>query len=74
METLVLPTGYYAVFDYKGLSADNSIYEYIFNNWLPNSGYSIDERPQFEVLGSNYRNNDSESEEEIWISIISKVQ
>jgi hypothetical protein len=27
----------------------------------------LDDRPHFEVLGSKYRNNDPESEEETWI-------
>lgn len=72
METFVLSGGLYAVFDYKGLSTDNSIFQYIFGTWLPNSDYSLDDRPHFEVLGQKYRNNDPESEEEIWIPIISK--
>src|SRR5690606_5595612 len=72
LETFVLPGGLYAVFDYKGLSTDNSIFRYIFGTWLPNSDYSLDDRPHFEVLGQKYRNNDPESEEEIWIPIKSK--
>lgn len=72
METFVLPGGLYAVFDYKGLSTDNSIFQYIFGTWLPNSDYSLDDRPHFEVLGQKYRNNDPNSEEEIWIPIKSK--
>ena len=30
MDTFVLLSGLYAVFDYKGLSTDNSIFQYIF--------------------------------------------
>lgn len=69
METFVLASGLYAVFDYKGLSTDNSIFQYIFGTWLPSSGYVLDNRPHFEVLGEKYRNNDPTSEEEIWIPI-----
>lgn len=69
METFVLSSGQYAVFDYKGLSTDKSIFEYIFKTWLPNSNYLIDNRPHFEVLGEKYKNNDPNSEEEIWIPI-----
>ena len=69
METFVVPGGLYAVFDYKGLSTDNSIFQYIFGTWLPASGYVSDDRPHFEVLGDKYKNNDPESEEEIWIPI-----
>jgi AraC family transcriptional regulator len=70
METYVLPSGLYAVFDYKGLSADNSIFQYIFGTWLPHSDYRLDNRPHFEILGDKYKNNDPRSEEEIWIPII----
>jgi AraC family transcriptional regulator len=69
MKTFILKEGLYAVFNYKGLNTDNRIFIYIFNEWLPNSNYELDERPHFEVLGEKYRNNDPESEEEIWIPI-----
>ncbi len=69
METFILPSGLYAMFPYKGLHTDNSIYQYIFRTWLPGSDYTLDNRPHFEILGSKYKNNDPESEEEIWIPI-----
>lgn len=72
METFVLPGGLYAVFDYKGSSADNSIFQTILTTWLPNSDYQLDSRPHFEVLGEKYKNNDPNSEEEIWIPILKK--
>lgn len=73
METFIIPAGLYAVFDYKGLSTDNSIFEYIYGIWIPNSGYIIDNRPHFEVLGEKYKNNDPTSEEEIWIPVSPKL-
>lgn len=69
MEAFSLPDGLYAVFDYKGSSNDSSIFQFIFTQWLPDSKYSIDNRPHFEVLGQKYKNNDPDSEEEIWIPI-----
>ncbi|MBS1950229.1 MAG: GyrI-like domain-containing protein [Bacteroidetes bacterium] len=72
MEAFVLPSGLYAVFDYKGLNTDNSIFQYILETWLPNSDYVLDDRPHFEVLGDKYKNNDPTSEEEIWIPIKTK--
>lgn len=69
MEIFLLESGLYAVFSYKGSSADNSIFQYIFTTWIPNSIYSLDNRPHFEVLGEKYKNNDPSSEEEIWIPI-----
>ena len=68
-ETFILEGGEYAVFDYKGSSNDNSIFQYIYSQWLPNSEYELDDRPHFEILGKKYKNNDPESEEEIWIPI-----
>jgi AraC family transcriptional regulator len=72
METIILQSGLYAVFDYKGLNTDNSIFQYILGTWLPTSDYELDNRPHFEVLGDKYKNNDPTSEEEIWIPIKTK--
>ncbi len=69
METFILPSGLYAVFHYKGLSTDHSIFDYIYRTWIPNSKYTLDDRPHFEVLGDKYKNNDPSSEEEIWIPV-----
>lgn len=69
MESFLLPGGLYAVFHYKGSSADDSIFLYIFGTWLPNSPYKLDNRPHFEVLGEKYKSNDPSSEEHIWIPI-----
>jgi AraC family transcriptional regulator len=73
METFLLDGGLYAVFDYKGLNTDSSIFQHIFGIWLPNSVYLLDHRPHFEVLGQKYKNNDPNSEEEIWIPIRPKA-
>lgn len=72
MELLILAGGLYAVFQYKGLSTDPSIFQFIFTTWLPESDYVLDDRPHFELLGDKYKNNDPESEEEIWIPIKTK--
>ncbi len=69
MDTFILEGGLYAVFHYKGLSTDNKIFIYIFETWLPNSNYLLDERPHFEILGDKYKNGNPNSEEEIWIPI-----
>ncbi|WP_288425345.1 GyrI-like domain-containing protein [uncultured Spirosoma sp.] len=69
MESFTLNDGLYAVFDYKGLSTDNAIFQYILGEWLPNSAYTLDNRPHFEILRSRYRNNRPDSEEEIWIPV-----
>jgi AraC family transcriptional regulator len=69
MNTYTLVGGLYAVFHYKGLSTDSSIFRYIYGEWLPNSNYVLDQRPHFEVLGPKYKNNDPNSEEEIWVPL-----
>jgi len=69
MESFELPAGLYAVFDYKGSNTDNAIYQYIFGTWLPGSEYLLDVRPHFEILGGKYKNNDPNSEEQIWVPV-----
>lgn len=70
METLEIEEGLYAVFLYKGNQSDvASYFNQIYTVWIPNSIYDLDYRPQFEILGEKHKNNDSNSEEEIWIPI-----
>jgi AraC family transcriptional regulator len=70
METFTLANGLYAVFVHKGATTTGpETFQYIFGTWLPNSGYTLDNRPHFEVLGEKYKNDDPDSEEEIWIPI-----
>lgn len=76
METLIIPSGLYAVFIYKGLPRNFPAFaNYIFAEWLPNSNYELDNRPHFEVLGENYHPTDENSEEEVWIPMkLSKIE
>ncbi|MDH3973603.1 MAG: GyrI-like domain-containing protein [Deltaproteobacteria bacterium] len=70
METYLLPPGKYAVFIHKG-PASNFVKtsQYIFASWLPNSKYELDLRAHFEIMGENYRPDDPNATEEIWIPI-----
>ena len=72
MEMFTLTGGEYAVFSHKGLSTDNSIFQYIFTNWLPNSNFLLDDRPHFEIMGEKTKLNDPNSEQEICIPIKAK--
>ncbi len=73
MEPLTIESGLYAVFIHKGAASDGTkTFRYIFGTWLPNSDYVIDTRPHFEILGSKYKNNDPDSEEEIWVPVKKK--
>lgn len=70
MQTFNLPEGNYAVFLYKGHpEKGEAAFRYIFEEWIPASGYVIDARPHFEILGAKYKNGDEQSEEEIWIPL-----
>lgn len=67
---LDFPAGEYAVFLHKGTSAQfQDTLGFIYGDWLPNSGYELDDRPHFEVLGEKYKRDDATSEEEVWIPI-----
>ena len=70
METLILESGLYAVFIHMGTAADfHKTSQYIFEQWLPNSEYVLDQRPHFELLGPTYNPTGKDSEEEVWIPI-----
>ena len=70
MESYTLKGGLYAVFTYKGSLIDfQRTFQSIFDVWLPNSDYQIDDREHFELLGEKYKNESPDSEEEIWIPI-----
>jgi AraC family transcriptional regulator len=74
MEKLIIQSGMYAVFIHRGpASAGPETYNYIFGTWLPGSDYILDNRPHFALMGEKYKNDDPESEEEIWIPVKQKM-
>jgi AraC family transcriptional regulator len=74
LESLVLPGGLYAVFEYKGApGAAADTFRYILSIWLPESSYTLDDRPHFEILGDKFKMGDPDSEEEIWIPVKPKI-
>lgn len=69
-DALEVPAGLYAVFTYKGQSSEiHKMYQYIIGAWIPNSAYQLDNRPHMGVMGEKYKNDDPESEEELWIPV-----
>lgn len=73
MQPITIPSGLYAVFVHKGRASDGpKTFQYIFGTWLPSSDYLLDDRPHFAVMGANYKHNDPESEEEIWVPVTVK--
>lgn len=72
MQTLTLQ-GQYAVFLHTGpASQARKTYDDIFLKWLPVSGYVLDDRPHFAVMGAKYKHDDPASEEEVWIPVREK--
>ena len=70
MESLIIPAGKYAVFQYKGRDSEVSeTYKYILQDWLPISKYQLDHRPHFAVMGEKYIKEHQDSEEELWFPI-----
>jgi AraC family transcriptional regulator len=72
MDPFELQGGQYAVFQHKGMETE--IFQFIFQEWLPKSGYTLDNRPHFELLGENYKQGSPDSEEEIWIPVKAKTK
>jgi len=70
MKTMLIPKGMYAVFIHHGpASTFYKTSQYIFEEWLPNSDYQIDNRPHFEIMKSDYNPNSMEAQETVWIPI-----
>jgi AraC family transcriptional regulator len=75
METLLIPSGAYAVFHYKGKPSEaQATYQYIYGQWIPSSVYVLDSRPHFAVMGELYKGEHPDSEEELWIPIAKKPE
>jgi len=73
METYTLQGGLYAVFIHKGKPETfPQTWKQIFMDWMPASGYELDAREHFEVLGQKYQRDSDNSEEEVWIPIKKK--
>lgn len=73
METLIIPEGLYAVFQYKGKPSEaQATFQFIYGVWLPNSDYEMDNRPYFALMGEKYSGENPDSEEDFWIPIRAK--
>ncbi len=73
-DSITSPKGLHAIFQYKGLpSSAPVVLKYIFRDWLPKSGYELDRRPHLWVMGAKYKNDDPNSEEELYIPLTEKI-
>ncbi|KFC23875.1 GyrI-like domain-containing protein [Epilithonimonas lactis] len=69
-ETFELEKGKYLVFNYTGKSENGQeIFSYIFQTFIPENQFEVDDRPHFEIFGDDYNPSSEFAEEEIWIPI-----
>ncbi|KFC24426.1 hypothetical protein IO90_03795 [Chryseobacterium sp. FH1] len=69
-ESFQLASGKYLVFNYQGKTENGpKIFSYIFQNFIPENQFEVDDRPHFEIFGDDYDPNSDSAEEEIWIPI-----
>lgn len=73
LETFVIPAGKYAIFIHKGLPSDfPKTSRHIFGEWLPSSEFELDNRPHFEIMDKDYKPDDPNAEEEVWVPVLLK--
>jgi AraC family transcriptional regulator len=75
MDRLIIPAGSYAIFVHKGpVHTFYRTIQYIYGQWLPDSDYVLDQRPQFEIMTEKYLGPDHpDSEEQVWIPVTSNL-
>jgi len=67
---LQVPGGKYAAFKHVGsLAALRKTYEYIYQSWLPQSGYRRDNRPDIEVYDQDFHDFQPDSVLYLWVPI-----
>lgn len=70
LETLTINEAKYAVFNFEGKPEEFlKTWQGIHINWLPNSGYKLDDKPHFEKLPEDYHPSNAFVKEEIWVPI-----
>ena len=73
MQQIGIGEGLYAVFTHRGPASSGPVtYQYIFQTWLPNSDFELDNRAHFAVMDERYKQEDPSSEEELWIPVCKK--
>ncbi|GAB4198197.1 MAG: hypothetical protein Tsb002_32970 [Wenzhouxiangellaceae bacterium] len=70
MQAHTLTGGEYAVFEHRGAPAAlGQTLQHIFSDWLPQSGYQLDQREHFERMPADYRPDDPQALETVWIPV-----
>ncbi len=71
MEEYNISGGVYATFSYKGTIVNyKNVAHDFYTKWLPKSGYVVDKREHFEIMGTDYFGPfNPDSKEDIWIPV-----
>jgi AraC family transcriptional regulator len=68
LKHLQIPSGLYAVVELHGMDIAG-LYQNFMSAWLPQSDYTIDNRPHFQIMGEDYKNGSPDSKEHVCIPI-----
>lgn len=66
---LTIESGLYAIFEHKGTVGNLEAIQYIYEQWLPRSGYTLADRPHFERLPEDYKEQGDQAHETIYIPV-----
>ena len=70
MQLFVLRGGHFAVFDHYGPPSEfPKTLSFIFTEWMPQSAWQLDDREHFEILLSDWRADDPNAREEVWVPV-----
>lgn len=70
MQTYLLGGGRYAVFLHRGPASQFlATLRFIYGEWLPASGYAVDDREHFEVLQEGWNPLDEQGQEHVFVPI-----
>lgn len=73
MQKLCVPSGQYAKFIHQGpIHKIQQTFDYIFDQWLPESEFTIDQRPHIAAMDERYNPGKESSEEDLFIPIRQK--
>lgn len=68
-QSMTIESGLYAIFEHEGAVGTLETIQYIYEKWLPRSGYKLAERPHFERLPEDYKDQGDQAYETIYIPI-----
>ena len=71
LEARIVPANRYAVFTSKdGVAGIGEMYRYVFETWMPESGYRRGEGPDFELYDDRFDPETMTGEIDIWVPVV----